>query len=125
MKICDLRWSHKSAHTTSQSAWENWCPALVIFVAVIVAFSPAFFAGFILDDDVMLTDNPLIRGPIGAFWFSTKPIDYFPLTYTSLWLEWRLWGMNPMGYHITNVLLHALSCVVLWRVFLQLRLPAA
>ncbi len=73
----------------------------------------------------MLTGNPLIRGPLRTYWFTTQPVDYFPLTYTSLWLEWRIWGMNPMGYHVTNVVLHAFSCIFLWRAFVRLNFPSA
>ena len=98
---------------------------MVILIAVVVVFWPSFSAGFIWDDDNMLTANGMIRGPLRDFWFSARALDYFPVTYTSLWLEWRLWGMNPMGYHITNVVLHALGCVVLWRAFVRLKFPAA
>lgn len=113
------------AKVAFQKRCRLWSPPLLILVAVVVAFSPVFSAGFIWDDDIMLTRNPLISGPLHAFWLSAKPVDYFPLTYTTLWIEWRLWGMNPLGYHITNVLLHALSCVILWRSFVQLNFPAA
>ncbi|MDB6058577.1 MAG: ogt, partial [Verrucomicrobiales bacterium] len=98
---------------------------VAILISVVVAFWPAFSAGFVWDDDSVLTGNPLMRGPLHLLWFSTQPVDYFPVTYSSLWLEWRLWGMNPLGYHVTNILLHAASAVLLWRLFLRLRFPAA
>lgn len=103
----------------------SWLPILAILVLVVVAFWPAFSNGFIWDDDSVLTGNPLMRGPLHLLWFSTQPVDYFPVTYLSLWLEWRLWGMNPVGYHVTNILLHAASAVLLWRLFLRLKFPAA
>jgi tetratricopeptide (TPR) repeat protein len=120
----NLRQPPKTGHSAGPTKWERWWPALIIFFAVIIVFSPAFFAGFILDDDVMLTNNELMRGPISTFWCTAKPIDYFPLTYSSLWLEWRLWGANPAGYHVTNVLLHAISCIIIWRIFVRLNFPA-
>src|ERR1051326_1763170 len=99
----------------------------LLLLLTIVSYGPAFHAGFIWDDDTSLTANPLIKSVSGLrqIWFSTKPYDYFPLTFTSFWVEWRLWGMNPTGYHIINVLLHASSAVLLWRVLLRLRVPAA
>jgi len=104
--------------------WKTWLPLIVIVFAVVASFWPAFAAGFIWDDDSVLTGNPLIRGPLHLLWFSTQPVDYFPVTYTSLWLEWRLWGANPLGYHITNIILHAASCALLWRLFVRLKFPA-
>ena len=100
---------------------------LLIVAAALIVYTPAMRSGFIWDDDRFLTDNPLIKAPDGLrlFWFSTRPLDYFPLTSTTLWIEWRLWHMNAAGYHIVNVLLHAASAVLLWRVLARLRVPGA
>jgi tetratricopeptide (TPR) repeat protein len=105
----------------------DWMLGLLLIGAVIIAYQPVWHAGFIWDDDTFLFNNPLIRQFNGLyqFWFTTKAPDFFPLTSTTLWLEWRLWGMNPLGYHIVNVLLHALSTVLIWRVLAHLRIPGA
>ena len=103
-----------------------WGAALLFFLTLL-SYWPALQAGFIWDDDKMLTNNPFVRLPLGLFyiWGSTVLPDYFPLTSTSFWLEWRLWGMNAAGYHVTNVLLHAASACLLWRVLQALRIPGA
>jgi protein O-mannosyl-transferase len=105
----------------------NWLAAAALIVGTFLAYLPMWHAGFIWDDDAFLTTNALIRRADGLyrFWFSTDPPDYFPLTSTSLWLEWRLWGAHPLGYHLVNVLLHALSAVLWWRVLARLKLPGA
>lgn len=100
---------------------------MFVFILGLAVYWPSLHGGFIWDDDSMLTANPFVqaRNGLGLIWFSTGPIDYFPLTYTSLWAEWHLWGMNSLGYHVTNILLHAAGCLLLWRVLANLKIPGA
>lgn len=104
-----------------------WLGTALILLAVGAAYSPILNAGFIWDDDAYVTNEPLIRAADGLyrFWFTTEGLDYYPLTSTTWWLEWRLWGMNATGYHVTNVLLHGLAAVFLWRVLKRLQIPGA
>ncbi|HPB30924.1 MAG TPA: hypothetical protein PLB62_05675, partial [Candidatus Sumerlaeota bacterium] len=101
--------------------------AAVLFLLTAGVFLPALKAGYIWDDDTFLTENPLILRDDGlrGFWFSTEPPDYFPLTSTMLWIEWRLWRGSPAGFHAVNILLHALSAVFLWFVLRRLKVPGA
>jgi tetratricopeptide (TPR) repeat protein len=105
----------------------TWLFALLLVSGTVIAYLPVWHAGLIWDDRSLVIDNPLVHRADGLFqfWFSTQPVDYYPVTSTMLWVEWRLWGANPLGYHVVNVLLHALSALVLWRVLLVLRLPGA
>jgi protein O-mannosyl-transferase len=107
--------------------WAQTARATFIALAAFMVYLPVLKAGYIWDDDTALTENPLIRSLSGLYdiWFTTKPYDYFPLTFTSFWLEWRLWGMNATGYHVVNVLLHALGAILFWRVLLRLKIPGA
>ena len=59
------------------------------------------------------------------FWASTETPDYFPLVSTSLWLQRFFWGLNPMGYHVFNILLHALTALVLWLILCKLKFKGA
>jgi len=117
----------KDAAATSIFGPKEWLLAAVLVVAVVLVYQPVWHAGFIWDDDTFLTNNPLIKAHDGlyGFWFTDKPPDYFPLTSSMLWLEWRLWGLNAIGYHFVNILLHGFSAVLLWRVLRRLSVPGA
>jgi protein O-mannosyl-transferase len=105
----------------------EWWMALLLLSGTVLAYLPVWRAGLIWDDRSFIMDNPLIWRADGLwrFWFSTKPVDYYPVTSTLWWIEWRLWGDNPMGYHAVNVLLHALGAVLLWRLLARLKLPGS
>lgn len=93
-----------------------------------MAYLPAFHAGYIWDDDSYLTGNPTLEsaGGLAAIWLHpTASPQYYPLVFTSFWIERRLWGLNPAGYHTVNILLHALAAVLFWRFLVRLRVPGA
>lgn len=106
---------------------DPWPGSAALVALVLAAYAPVFWAGFVWDDGVQLVHNALIHAPDGlvAYWFSARAPDYFPLTSTTLWLEWRLWGEAPLGYHVTNLALHTLASVALWRVLRRLEMPGA
>jgi len=105
----------------------DWLLGFLLVAATIMAYQPVWRAGFIWNDDDFLTNNPVIKSADGLYrlWFTASTPDYYPMTSSLLWLEWRLWGNHPLGYHLVNVLLHAFSAVLLWRALLRLNIPGA
>jgi protein O-mannosyl-transferase len=102
--------------------------AMALVLVTVFAYHPAWRAGFVWDDDFYVTHNPLLSAPDGLrrIWFSLdSPSQYFPLTYTTFYLERLFWGLNPAGYHCINILLHAANAVLVWRLLATLRLPGA
>ena len=90
---------------------------------VLFAYAHVRNAGYIWDDDVILTANPTIVGPLGfkEIWTEAgTERDFAPLTRTTFWLEHQLWGLRPAPYHVVNVLLQGICALLLWRVLLKL-----
>jgi tetratricopeptide (TPR) repeat protein len=116
-----------SAPKTEPQGWSNnWVAGLVLVAAVLIAYGRVAHAGYIWDDDMHLTRNPCIVGPLGLkeIW-TTRAARICPLVLTTFWVEHSLWGLNPLPYHAVNVLLHAASALVLWRVLRSLRVIGA
>ncbi|HTQ39598.1 MAG TPA: tetratricopeptide repeat protein [Pirellulales bacterium] len=101
--------------------------AAIIVIATCAAYLPAINGGFVLDDDALVTRNSSVKASDGLYriWFTSEPLDYWPITNTVFWLEWRLWGMNPIGYHITNLVLHIINSLLIWVVLRTLEIPQA
>lgn len=96
-------------------------------VLTLLVYLPSLRPETLWDDNELVFQNALLRNFDGLrhIWFSTIQPDYYPLTWSSFWIEWRLWGSDPLGYRVTNVLLHALAGLLLWRLLLRLGVPGA
>jgi tetratricopeptide (TPR) repeat protein len=102
--------------------------AAIIFGVVLIAYLPALRAGFIWDDDRYVTKNSTLHDSAGLkrIWFEIDATpQYYPLVFTTFWIERRIWGIEQAsGYHATNVLLHAANAVLLWIALSRLNLPS-
>jgi protein O-mannosyl-transferase len=105
-----------------RDGWRTAAGAAIVLLAAFGVYWPALRGEFLWDDYLVVHQNPLLTGKLGlgSIWFHTD----FPLTNVALWLEWLAWGDQTLGYHIVNVLLHASSALLLWRVLGRLRVPA-
>ncbi len=100
----------------------------LLLILTLAAYAPVVRDTFIWDDDAYITHNPTLRSLNGLRLIWLEPLatpQYYPLVHTTFWIEYHLWGLAPLGYHIVNVLLHATSVILLWRLLLRLRLPGA
>lgn len=109
------------------SSLSNRSRILLLLLATLAAYSPVYQCGFVFDDSIYLTENPEVKDPAGLLriWTSHSAFAYHPLTLTTFWLEYRLWGLNPFGYHIVNVILHALSAGLFFLLLRSLKVPGA
>lgn len=92
--------------------------AAIIVAAALWIYSPAFHGDWLWDDSMYLSQNSLLRDPghLWKIWFQPgRFIEYYPIEQTVQWLQWQLWGNDTFGYHLTNVGLHLLSALLVWR----------
>lgn len=99
------------------------CALLIAFAAGML-YLPALSNGFVWDDHGFIVANSVIKRlhPLGRFFVNHGSIKQRPGMLFSLALDHRLWGLNPVGYHLTNLLLHMLvSLGVFWLGLVVLR----
>jgi protein O-mannosyl-transferase len=96
--------------------------SLVLVAATLLLYAPASHNGFVnFDDDAYILRNPHVRAGVTwptIVWSFThfEQANWHPLTWISHALDCQLFGLNPSGHHLTNVLLHALNVVLLFLV---------
>jgi tetratricopeptide (TPR) repeat protein len=101
--------------------------AALLVCAVLLAYAPAFNGALLWDDDGHVT-KPELQSFHGLWriWFDLGATQqYYPLLHSAFWLEHRLWGDAVFGYHLTNVLLHALAALLVVAVVRRLGLRGA
>jgi tetratricopeptide (TPR) repeat protein len=116
------------APTASPESPRRSAGIALLFLATFVAYAGAWDAGFIWDDEDYVLQNPLLRAPDGLWriWFSPSELpQYYPLVHTTFWIEHQLWGVQPLGYHLVNVALHALNAVLFVGILRKLEVPGA
>src|SRR5436305_7638827 len=92
----------------------------ILFIVTLVLFWPAIGAEFLnYDDPDYVTRLPYVRD--GLTWANfrwalpaTHAANWHPLTWWSLQLDASIYGLNPAGFHLTNVLLHTASVWLLY-----------
>ncbi len=120
--------SHRpiAAPASRPTSAAGWWP--VIFVVTLAAYFPALHAGFIWDDQPGHVTRPELQSLGGLFriWFEIGATQqYYPLLHSAFWLEHRLWGDAPFGYHFVNVLLHATAAGLFGALLRRLAVPGA
>lgn len=109
---------------------------LALFLLVAVIYFPATRAGFVWDDSIMRDLGAVSTwGGIWELWFDPASAytqgdrwregHYWPLLYTTFWIEHKFWGFSPAGYHVVNILIHFANTVLLWRLLARLAVPGA
>lgn len=101
--------------------------ALVLILLIVLAYLPALHGGMLWDDAGHMTPPGLgsLDG-LRQIWFRPGVTQqYYPLLYTTFWLEYQAWGNSTVAAHLVNLLLHVGVVLMVWRVLVRLAIPGA
>lgn len=101
---------------------------LLLALVTLLIYQPALRGDFIWDDRPGHVTRPDLQplAGLGRIWFELGATQqYYPVLHTAFWLEHRLWGDAPFGYHLVNVLLHVMAAGLFWTVLRRLGVPGA
>jgi protein O-mannosyl-transferase len=130
------------------SPWNFPARHLLIYVLVLLTvnlavFLPSMRGDFLWDDKYFISENPNIQSPDFLKTFLVSPFGgfsgldensarmdrimqfYRPLTSLSYWLDFKVWGLNPAAFHLTNIVLHLANSVLLFLILLILGVSVA
>ncbi len=100
----------------------------LLFFCIVIIYLPALNAGFIWTDYTWSIENPIVKDPEGLWkiWFEPgATIQYYPILFTSFWLDYRIFETDPFGYHAINIILHFVNTIILWKILFKLKLKGA
>jgi hypothetical protein len=91
--------------------------SLALFLAVFLSYLPVFHNGFVnWDDPEAIKENPLIRdfglSSLQGMFSTFHTGNWIPLDWLSLALDYQIGGLNPVVYHLNNLLLHGFNTVL-------------
>lgn len=102
--------------------------ALLLFFALTVsAYLYTLYCGYIWDDErhVLMDASLWGLGGLWKIWFSREMQQYYPLVYSSFWVEANLWGLSPALSHIINASIHAVNAFLAYAILKRLGIRGA
>ena len=103
---------------TKQSIHMIWMVAIVVFLLILIVYTPALKNDFVWDDGEYVYKNFSIRSlnSQSFYWMLTSfhAANWHPLTWLSLAIDYAFWGIDPFGYHLTNIIMHGLNTLLVF-----------
>ncbi|TMB38588.1 MAG: tetratricopeptide repeat protein [Deltaproteobacteria bacterium] len=98
-----------------------------LLAAILLVYRPAWSGGFLWDDAAHLTRGDLRSWQgLWRIWFDPGATQqHYPLVHSAFWLQQRLWGNDPTGYHLVTVLLHFGAALLVALNLRKLAVPGA
>ncbi len=111
-------------------SWRSVLAGAALCGLIVATFFPATQGGFVWDDAAFTTVEPVqsLSG-IWKIWFQSGTLihegHYWPILYTTFWLEHKLWGFDPLYFHSFNLVLHAVATLLLWQLLVRMEVLGA
>lgn len=106
----------------------TWLGGLLIALVTAAAYIPGLGGTFIWDDPDYVVNNLTLRSGEGLvrMWTDVRSLpQWYPLVHTAYWIEYQLFGLNPLVFKLTNLGLHIATALLLWRLLRMLDVPGA
>src|SRR2546430_2710348 len=136
VRLAEKRLEHSSSELPKASAWKiaisrllnaRWLHCVILAACAIVVHSPALQGQRIWDDQYLAHDNPFIKSPVlipesfrHYLFLDSLSAHYRPVQNISFIFDYFFWNTDEFGFHLTNVLLHGASGVLLYFLLRQL-----
>jgi tetratricopeptide (TPR) repeat protein len=97
-------------------------PYLVLLAIVAVVFANSLGHEFVWDDQIYLLNKPVYRtiDLSRIFGSLVNDLEYLPIRDLSYAIDWAIWGRNPFGFHLTNLLIYAVTVLLVYRLTARL-----
>jgi tetratricopeptide (TPR) repeat protein len=109
-------------------ALPGWLQGAALVVLALAAHAPSLANGYVSDDEFYIRGIQELASLEGLrdIWLRLGAVpQYYPLVHTAFWLEYRLWGLDPVGFHAMNLATHAAVVLLAWSLLRRLALPGA
>ena len=102
----------------------GWTFGLLLVAVTLLAYLPGLTGQFVWDDDAWTSNASGLLSDVSGLrrmWTRVTALQqYYPLTGTTFWVDYQLWGGWTLPYHVENVLLHACAAILCWRLLRRL-----
>jgi len=118
----------RTVSSTNRLGWSDAWFAALVAVTTAIAYANVLDAGFVWDDQTYVIENETLRDAEGLrrIWLDPRAnSQYYPAVFTTFWVEYQLWRLEPLGYHVVNVLLHAANAILLGVLLRWLAVPGS
>jgi len=102
--------------------------AVFLLIILFVVYWPALRGSYLWDDGRHVPDRPSFYTRKGLKLIWTQPgytQQYYPLMFTTVWVEHHFWGARSTGYHVVTLMFHAANAILVALLLSELGFPAA